>query len=99
MPLLDEARSIFTDLGYTVCEDGSELRAERKWRIVYVTDSEPAETPEYGSHRCFVTRDDHARSLCEELRSESPEYDWAVMGVEDGGDYQVYRPEVNDRPT
>ena len=33
-PLAEEARSIFTDLGYTVSGSGREFSAERKWRVV-----------------------------------------------------------------
>jgi hypothetical protein len=95
-PLLDEARSIFTDLGYTISEAGSELRAERKWRIVYVTASEPDEIPDRGELRCFVTRDDRASALCDDLLSRAPEYDWAVMGLNDGGEYEVYHPHVSE---
>lgn len=95
-PLLDEARSIFTDLGYTISEAGSELRAERKWRIVYVTTSGPDEIPDRGELRCFVTRDDRAPALCEDLLSRAPEYDWAVMGLDDEGDYQVYHPHISE---
>lgn len=94
-PLLDEARSIFADLGYTISEAGSELRAERKWRIVYVTASGPDEIPDRGELRCFVTRDDRASALCDDLLSRAPEYDWAVMGLDDGGEYQVYHPNAS----
>jgi hypothetical protein len=94
-PLLDEARSIFADLGYTISEVGSELRAKRKWRIVYVTASEPDEIPDRGELRCFVTRDDRASALCEELLARAPEYDWAVMGLDETGEYQVYHPNAS----
>jgi hypothetical protein len=93
--LLDEARSIFTDLGYTVSEIGSELRAKRKWRIVYVTTSEPDEIPERGELRCFVTHEERAPVLCDDLLARAPEYDWAVMGLDDGGEYQVYHPDAS----
>lgn len=95
-PLLDEARSIFADLGYTVSQAGTELRAERKWRVVYVTDSEPDETPERGELRCFVTREDRASALCDDLLTRSPEYDWAVMGLTDAGDYRIHHPALSE---
>ncbi|MFC6962199.1 DUF7116 family protein [Halocatena marina] len=95
-PLLDEARSIFTDLGYTVSNAGTELRAERKWRVVYVTASNPDETPEHGELRCFVTREDHASSLCDDLLARAPEYDWAVMGLTDTGGYQIHHPTISE---
>ncbi len=94
--LLDEAQSIFSDLGYTVSAAGAELRAERKWRVVYVTTSDPGETPDRGDLRCFVTREDRAASLCEELLTRAPEYDWAVMGLTDSGAYQVHHPSMSE---
>lgn len=95
-PLLEEARLIFSDLGYTVSTAGTELRAERKWRVVYVTASGPEETTERGDLRCFVTHEDRAASLCKELRARTPEYDWAVMGLTDSGGYQIHHPRASE---
>ncbi|MFC7154428.1 hypothetical protein ACFQPA_03035 [Halomarina halobia] len=91
-PLLDEARTIFTDLGYTVTDLGSELRAERKWRIVYVTADDPDEVTEDVDLRCFITNEDRASRLREELLARGPDYDWAVMSVGDDG-YDVLHPQ------
>jgi hypothetical protein len=89
---LDErARTIFTDLGYEVSPDRGEFRAERKWRTVYVTTADPAEAPSYGSLRCFVAPLEEAESLREDLLSRTPDYDWAVVGVEEE-DYTVLHP-------
>lgn len=95
-PLLEEARSIFSELGYTVSTVGTELRAERKWRVVYVTTSDPSDAPDRGDLRCFVAPENRAASLCEELLAHAPEYDWAVMGLVDSGGYQVYHPGMSE---
>jgi hypothetical protein len=94
-PLLDEARSIFADLGYTVTDLGSELRAERKWRIVYITTDAPEDVSENVDLRCFVASEDRAPRLREELLDRAPDYDWAVMTVDDDGDYEVLHPEAS----
>ncbi|WP_137287548.1 DUF7116 family protein [Halorussus salinisoli] len=91
-PPIDQAKTIFADLGYTVSGDGEEFRAERKWRVVRVTavtDSE--ETPDDGDLRCFVTWNEYASELRNQLRQTDPEYEWAIIGVRDGGDYEVLR--------
>ena len=99
MPPTTEARDVFRQLGYTVPEDGSEFVAERKWRRVLVTplcaedatDPEPyladgGATPKL---RCFVTWRDTAAELREHLLDIKPPYDWAVIGVTEGGDFDV----------
>ncbi len=89
--LEERAETIFSDLGYTVTEDGGEFRAERKWRVVQVTPmAEPAEPPASGEYRCFVTWADQTAALERRLTRESPDYDWAIIGVRDG-DYVVQR--------
>jgi hypothetical protein len=89
---LDErARTIFTDLGYEVTPDRGEFRAERKWRTVYVTTSDPDQAPSYGSLRCFVAPLEDAEPLREDLLSRAPDYDWAVVGVDEDG-YTVLHP-------
>lgn len=91
---LDErARSIFTDLGYEVTPDGGEFRAERKWRTVYVTTATPEEAPEHGRLRCFVTDADRAPSVREDLLARGPDYDWAVISVDETG-YTVLHPDA-----
>lgn len=86
-----QARSIFDDLGYTVSSDGDEITAERKWRRVHVTPmAEPIEVPSSGRYRCFVTREGNCRELERQLRRRQPNYDWAIMGIDETGDYEVY---------
>ncbi|MUV87095.1 hypothetical protein GJ631_11070 [Natronomonas sp. CBA1123] len=89
--LVEEARTIFSDLGYEVTEDGDELRAERKWRTVHVTTDDPDDAATHGRLRCFVARGDQANTVRERLLSTEPDYDWAVMRVDDG-EYQVLHP-------
>jgi hypothetical protein len=88
---LDEkAQSIFADLGYTVTDRGGEYLAERKWRAVHVTPAESFdETPESGDYRCFVTWTEDVSDLEARLESADPDYEWAIMGVDDEGDYEV----------
>jgi len=88
--LRQEAQSIFADLGYTVSGTGGEMRAERKWRVVQVTPMpEPGDVPASGELRCFVTWDDHADELERRLTREDPDYEWAIIAVREGGDYDV----------
>ncbi|WP_254535159.1 DUF7116 family protein [Halomarina litorea] len=94
-PLLDEARSIFTDLGYTVTELGSELRAERKWRIVYITADAPDEVSEDVDLRCFVASANRATRLRDDLLDRAPDYDWAVMSLDGSGTYEILHPQAS----
>ncbi|WP_123534018.1 DUF7116 family protein [Halosimplex salinum] len=94
---LDEkARSIFADLGYTMTDSGGEYLAERKWRVVHVTPAEEFdETPDSGEYRCFVTWADDVPELEQRIEAAAPDYEWAIMGVDDDGDYEVAcRPET-----
>ncbi len=91
-PLIEEARRIFTELGYTVEEDGPELRAERKWRSVYLTTAAPADALERGDMRCFVVREEDAADVRSDLLERGPDYDWAVIGVDADGDHHVHHP-------
>lgn len=104
MPPVEEAKSIFTRLGYAVSGEGTELRAERKWRTVHVTavDGESAESGTCpitdGGHaeeqlRCFVTWAESATTLRDSLRRLRPGYEWAIIGVDDAGEYEVVRDE------
>jgi hypothetical protein len=87
-----EAESIFTDLGYTVTGDGSEIRAERKWRVVQVTPMpEPEAPPASGEMRCFVTYEDRLAQVERTLLREDPDYEWAIIGVGEDSDYVVSR--------
>lgn len=95
--LVEEARSIFTDLGYEVTEEGEELRAERKWRTVHVTTTDPEEASAHGGLRCFVAREDRAGDVRDRLLSLEPDYDWAVISV-DGDGYSVLHPSADVLP-
>lgn len=89
--LRQKAESIFTDLGYDVATEGSELRATRKWRVVNVTPmDQPEEPPSSGRLRCFVTWSDHIDALERRLVDADPNYEWAIIGVTEG-DYVVSR--------
>ncbi|MFC4407527.1 DUF7116 family protein [Haloarchaeobius iranensis] len=93
--LREEAESIFSRLGYTVTTDGDEVRAERDWKVVHVTATEelhnPPESASPGAYRCFVTRREHADAVRRRVRKADPEYEWAVIGVDDEADYEVER--------
>lgn len=95
--LLDEARTIFTDLGYEVSGDGEELRAERKWRVVHVTAAEPDEAATHGRLRCFVAREERAPDVLEELRTSEQDYDWAVISVSEDG-HEILHPSADVLP-
>jgi hypothetical protein len=95
--LVEEARNIFTDLGYDVTEAGEELRAERKWRTVHVTTADPEEAPAHGRLRCFVAREERAGEVQDRLLAIEPDYDWAVISV-DGDDYRVLHPSADVLP-
>lgn len=87
-----EAESIFTDLGYTVTPEDEEIRAERKWRVVQVTPmEEPAEPPTTGEMRCFVTFEESVTSLEQRLTRQNPDYEWAIIGIQDNDEYIVSR--------
>jgi len=91
-PPTERAKTIFDDLGYTVSGDGEEFRAERKWRVVRVTAVTGSdETPDDGDLRCFVTWNEYASELRNRLRRNDPEYEWAIIGVRESGDYEVLR--------
>ena len=89
-PLDEQARSIFAELGYTVRDSGRGYLAERKWRVVHVTPAaDLEETPESGEYRCFVTWNDDVPGLERRLAAADPDYEWAIIGVDDDGDYEV----------
>jgi hypothetical protein len=92
MRLVEQARTIFADLGYTVEGNGPEFRAERKWKVVHVsTILEPNELPsDAGEFRCFVAEPEKADALEARLERTNPSYEWAII-VADGDDYQVER--------
>ncbi len=81
--LIEEARTVFDDLGYEVTEEDEELRAERKWRTVYVTAADPEEANTHGRLRCFVARSDRAPDVRDRLLELEPDYDWAVITIDE----------------
>ena len=96
-PLAEKAEAIFTDLGYVVERDGRELRAQRKWRIVNVTPADEPVTPrESGEFHCLVTWQEQATAVRERLQRRDPDYEWAVIGIEENGEYEVcHAPDAN----
>jgi hypothetical protein len=85
------ARTIFSELGYDVTDEGETLRAERKWRTVRVTPmAEPDDPPAAGGLRCFVTWAENAAAVERRLRAAAPDYEWALLGVRDDG-YVVHQ--------
>lgn len=89
--LTERAQSIFDQLGYTVVGDGRQFRAERDWKVVDVlATKQPVDVPETGSLRCFVTPASAAAALRQRLRERDPDYEWAVIGINDD-DYEVER--------
>ncbi|QFU84209.1 DUF7116 family protein [Natronorubrum aibiense] len=92
MRLVEQARSIFAELGYTVEGNGPKFRAERDWKVVHVsTVLETGELPrESGQFHCFVAQPEDADDLENTLQSVNPAYEWAIIVV-DGDDYQVER--------
>ncbi|GAD52937.1 hypothetical protein MBEHAL_1697 [Halarchaeum acidiphilum MH1-52-1] len=92
-PPSDEAREIFTDLGYEVTGDaGNSFRAAREWKeidVLAVTDDVRTEGDD--RMRCFVTWNDHVDRLERALVAEDHGEEWAVIGVAENGDYEVAR--------
>lgn len=90
--LVEQARSIFAELGYTVEGDGPEFRAQREWKVVHVstvleTDTLPSES---GDFHCFVAQPSDVDELEAKLKRTNPDYEWAIIVV-DGDEYQVER--------
>lgn len=93
MPPVEAARSIFTRLGYSVSGDGTELRAEHKWRTVHVTaldaDDATTEAPPIADGgdgrglRCFVTYREVTGDLRDRLDHADPSFEWAIIGVDE----------------
>ncbi|MFQ3475417.1 hypothetical protein HKK80_04035 [Halonotius sp. F2-221B] len=109
IPPAEEARDVFKRLGYAIEERGSEFVAERKWRRVQVTPlcADDAKAPDeivaYGDGggprlRCFVTWMDATEELQSYLQSAKPPYDWAIIGIESDGEFQVVHPEPGSAP-
>ncbi|MCL9816194.1 DUF7116 family protein [Natronocalculus amylovorans] len=104
MPPSEEARTVFKRLGYAIDEEEMQFIAERKWRRVLVTPMcesdvesperllEGEDTTDYPRLRCFVTWKQSAETLLTYLRSAKPPYDWAIIGVDRDGDFEVVYP-------
>ncbi|THE64808.1 hypothetical protein D8Y22_11160 [Salinadaptatus halalkaliphilus] len=93
MRLVEQARSIFAELGYTVEGTGPAFRAERAWKVVHVNtvlEQGSLPTSSSGQFHCFVADADDADDLETRLEREDPSYEWAIIVV-DGEDYQVER--------
>ncbi|WP_255170870.1 DUF7116 family protein [Natrononativus amylolyticus] len=90
MRLVEQARSIFAELGYSVEGSGPEFRAERGWKVVHVNTvletRDPPSGP--GEFRCFVAQPEDADDLERRLERTDPDYEWAIIVV-DGDEYQV----------
>lgn len=97
-PLVEEARAVFRGLGYELTAEGEELRAERKWRTVYVTTADPAEANTHGRLRCFVARAERAPEIQDRLLEIEPDYDWAVVSIDEEGEYRVFHPSADVLP-
>ena len=97
-PLVEEARAVFRGLGYELTAEGEELRAERKWRTVYVTTADPAEANTHGRLRCFVARAKRAPEIQDRLLEIEPDYDWAVVSIDEEGEYRVLHPSADVLP-
>ncbi len=92
MRLVEQARSIFDDLGYTIEGDGPNFRAERDWKVVHVSTTfdslDQSHTGE--GFRCFVSDPDRVEELQTRLGRLDPNYEWAIIAA-DGDEYQVER--------
>lgn len=100
IPPVDRARSIFTELGYTVSGNGTEFRAQRKWRTVHVTalDADSASDEraladggtDERDLRCYVTYHQTTGNLRKRLNRADPPFEWAIIGVDcESDDYDV----------
>ncbi|WP_181692558.1 hypothetical protein [Natronomonas sp. LN261] len=96
--LVEEARTVFRDLGYELTAEGDELRAERKWRTVYVTTADPEDANTHGRLRCFVARAERAPTVRDRLLAIEPDYDWAVVSIDEEGEYRVLYPSADVLP-
>lgn len=100
MRLVEQARSIFADLGYTVEGTGPEFRAEREWKVVHVNPvlDDAALPSAAGDFHCFVSRKDEADDLERRLRATDPDYEWAIIAV-NGDEYEVERAPPGPKAT
>ena len=101
MRLVEQARSIFAELGYTVEGNGPEFRAERAWKVVHVNavlEADELPSASSGQFHCFVAEPEDADDLEARLERTNPNYEWAIIVV-DGEDYQVERAPPGPRVT
>ena len=96
--LVEEARSVFENLGYEITSEGEELRAERKWRTVYVTTEDPETANTHGRLRCFAAQAERAPEIRDRLLDLEPDYDWAVISIDEDSEYQVLHPSAGVLP-
>ncbi len=66
------------------------MRAERDWKEVTVTTDPDLNRGDPGELRCFVTENGGAERLRMRLRKRDPEFEYAIISVDDG-DYEVVR--------
>ena len=91
-PLSEEARSIFAELGYSISERGAEFDAVRDWKEVVVTPVEGGvETPDDDGLHCYVTWKEEVGDLQQSLALSDPAGEWALIGVDEDGTYEVAR--------
>lgn len=91
-PPVEQARSIFADLGYEIAGDGTTFSATRAWKEIRV--SAVAETPETDAstgYRCFVTWADQVDEVGMHLEEGDLAGEWALIGVDRDGEYEVAR--------
>ncbi|MCU4925078.1 hypothetical protein OB905_03630 [Halobacteria archaeon AArc-dxtr1] len=89
--LVEQARVIFAELGYTVEGTGSTFRAEREWKVVHVRPNPGDDLPaDDGGFHCFVAEPAGADALERRLERVDPAYEWAIIVV-DGEEYEVER--------
>jgi hypothetical protein len=92
-PLEGRARLVFERLGYSVTYDGEALEAKRDGKVVRVVAVEDGSLPRIDTDAdkyCLATCADDASSLKRTAESRlPPDSDWAVIGLEENGDYFV----------
>lgn len=95
-PPIEQARSIFDQLGYEITTNGAndDFHAERDWKVVHVTAlSELTDVDDEESYmlRCFVTYPQIVSSLHRKLSDANPSFEWAIISIDDTNNYQVER--------
>lgn len=92
-PLEGHARLVFERLGYSVTYEGGALEARRDGKVVRVVAVEDGSLPRIDTDvdkYCLATHAEEAPSLKRTAESRLPsDADWAVIGLEEDGDYFV----------